>query len=311
MNMQAALSAPSAPASAGLVSNETTAGEGTDAFKALLAAMDRLTSSEGEEAQAAATKEGLDEAGSPPSDMPPAGEVLPGAASPIALWAEDGASDAFAVMNRKLAAKGLDAAQVQGRAGEATGRAAEASAQLPGPQPSSVVDAPVPQSLSVEGLLAGASGAAKVGEAPALPAAPAPQEAALAARPERLGADVGVEIVRQMAGGKSDFSIRLDPPELGRIDVKLELAPTGEVRGVIAADNPATQEMLRRDEAALLRLFLDQGLKADSGALKFEQRQTHASATSETDTAVTAGEDPAGPAVAAPRRAAGLLDLIA
>lgn len=101
-------------------------------------------------------------------------------------------------------------------------------------------------------------------------ARPLSEQTILATRPERLSADVGVEIARAASTGKTNISIRLDPPELGRIDVRLELAPTGEVRGVIAADNAEAHEMLRRDEAALLRLLGDHGLKADMGALKYD-----------------------------------------
>ncbi|MGB3723057.1 MAG: flagellar hook-length control protein FliK [Pacificimonas sp.] len=138
-------------------------------------------------------------------------------------------------------------------------------------------------------------------------AQPAP-EVVLPARPAHLAADVGLEIVRQVAGGKSDFTIRLDPPELGRIEVRLELAPTGDVRGVIAADNPATHEMLRRDEAALYRLLAEQGLKADSGALAFEQRRRAAAGRHGFAESDNANAD--SPEAPQPRRSSSLLDLV-
>ncbi len=154
-------------------------------------------------------------------------------------------------------------------------------------------------------------GASPLQTAPEMPRT-AVQEIVLPARPAHLAADVGLEIVRQVAGGKSDFTIRLDPPEMGRIEVKLELAPTGEVRGVIAAENPATHELLRRDEAALYRLLAEQGLKADSGALSFQQRQQQQQPVREHEIASEHGrasghtEFAAAPA----RRSNALLDLV-
>ncbi len=95
----------------------------------------------------------------------------------------------------------------------------------------------------------------------------------LPARPERMGNDVGIEIARQVEGGRTQFSLRLDPPELGRIEVKLEMAADGQVRGVVSADNAHTYDLLRRDADNLARALADAGLKADSNALRFDLRQ--------------------------------------
>lgn len=116
---------------------------------------------------------------------------------------------------------------------------------------------------------------------PVVPSPPAPPSAAvsearpaapvLPTRPDRLVADVAVEVARQVSAGRSEFSIRLDPPELGRIDVSLEFSG-GDVRAVVSTDNPATHDLLRRDADAFVRLLADSGFRADGGALRFDLR---------------------------------------
>ncbi|MEM8825487.1 MAG: flagellar hook-length control protein FliK, partial [Pseudomonadota bacterium] len=165
---------------------------------------------------------------------------------------------------------GMTAAQSSGCPSAGPAATAEAGEPVSAPQGLSDVMTPAPVPAAAPASAAPAPNAASL---PATVSEATP-EIILPARPDRLAADVGIEIARQVIGGKSDFSIRLDPPDLGRIDVRLELAPTGEVRGVIAADNPATHDLLRRDEAALLRLLTENGLKADSGALAFERRDS-------------------------------------
>jgi flagellar hook-length control protein FliK len=84
---------------------------------------------------------------------------------------------------------------------------------------------------------------------------------------------VAVHVAKGAAEGKTDFVIRLDPPELGRIDIKLEMSHDGRVQAVLAADSAPVVDLLRRDAAALERAFADAGLKTDSGSLSFNLRQ--------------------------------------
>lgn len=142
----------------------------------------------------------------------------------------------------------------------------------------------------------------------ALPQAPAE---AVVVRPERLAADVGIEIVRQIGAGRSEFSIRLDPPDLGRVDVRLEFN-RGEVRAVVTSDNPATHDLLRRDADSFARMFADNGFRADSGAFRFDLRQEtgqnqQAGTLADPVTAEAALQPEAEPA----RAHRGLLDLVA
>ncbi|TAJ31797.1 flagellar hook-length control protein FliK [Bosea sp. (in: a-proteobacteria)] len=77
---------------------------------------------------------------------------------------------------------------------------------------------------------------------------------------------VPIEIgMRALAGAKS-FDIRLDPAELGRVDVNLSISDKGEVRARLVVDRVETLHLLQRDARTLERAFEQAGLKpSDSG----------------------------------------------
>lgn len=86
-------------------------------------------------------------------------------------------------------------------------------------------------------------------------------------------AQVAVHVQQAARDGVRDFHIRLDPPELGRIDVKLEFTDDGRVMAVLAADNETTLQMFERHHAVLERALQDAGLKTDPGSLSFTLNQ--------------------------------------
>lgn len=92
------------------------------------------------------------------------------------------------------------------------------------------------------------------------------QGAAFAADPLALA------IMRQVQAGVSRFEIRLDPPELGRIEVKMSVRADGHVSAQLTADRPDTLELLQRDARALQRALGEAGLQMDSGSLSFGLR---------------------------------------
>jgi chemotaxis protein MotD len=101
--------------------------------------------------------------------------------------------------------------------------------------------------------------------APAAPAA-APQAAALPVQ------GIAVEIAGRALQGKKTFDIRLDPPELGKIHVRLDVDHKGEVTSIITADRSDTFDMLRRDAQSLERALQDAGVKTSSNGLQFSLR---------------------------------------
>jgi flagellar hook-length control protein FliK len=106
-----------------------------------------------------------------------------------------------------------------------------------------------------------------------MPQAPAggPAPAPAPSQPVPI-AGLGVALAAKAMEGKNRFEIRLDPPELGKIEVRLEVHRNGEVTSRMIADRPDTLDLLRRDAAGLERALQDAGLKTAGNGLQFSLR---------------------------------------
>ena len=80
---------------------------------------------------------------------------------------------------------------------------------------------------------------------------------------------VAASISKSAINGDTDLSLRLDPPDLGRVDVKMTFSKDKTVKAVVTAEKPETFMMLQRDAQLLERALQDAGLDADGG-LSFE-----------------------------------------
>ena len=78
---------------------------------------------------------------------------------------------------------------------------------------------------------------------------------------------------RRPHAGNKHFEIRLDPPELGRIDVKLDVDRDGNVSTRLVVDRADTLDLLKRDASTLERALQQAGLKTSDNALEFSLRQ--------------------------------------
>jgi flagellar hook-length control protein FliK len=85
-------------------------------------------------------------------------------------------------------------------------------------------------------------------------------------------AGVAIEIASKALAGKNHFAIRLDPPELGRIEVHLDVHRDGRVTSHLVADRKDTLDFFRRDAAGLERALQDAGLKTSDNGLQFSLR---------------------------------------
>lgn len=85
-------------------------------------------------------------------------------------------------------------------------------------------------------------------------------------------AGIAVEIAGKALAGKNRFEIRLDPPELGRIHVRLDIDHDGQVTSHITADRSDTFDLLRRDASGLERALQDAGMKTANNGLQFSLR---------------------------------------
>jgi flagellar hook-length control protein FliK len=75
--------------------------------------------------------------------------------------------------------------------------------------------------------------------------------------------------------GKNRFEIRLDPPELGRIKVRIDVDHDGNVTSRLTVDRADTYDLLRRDAAGLERPA-GCGLKTADNGLQFSLRDQSA-----------------------------------
>lgn len=80
---------------------------------------------------------------------------------------------------------------------------------------------------------------------------------------------VAVAIAARANAGSTRFDIRLDPAELGRIEVSLTLDREGRVKSKIVAEKPETLELLQRDQRNLERTLNQAGLSTSEGSVEF------------------------------------------
>jgi len=101
--------------------------------------------------------------------------------------------------------------------------------------------------------------------------APVPLSSSHAAS-ARLSAhqQVGQQITRRLDDGSMHFDLRLDPPELGQVSVKLEVGADGAVKAAIGADTPMALAELVRGARELERTLAQAGLSVERGALTFD-----------------------------------------
>jgi flagellar hook-length control protein FliK len=132
--------------------------------------------------------------------------------------------------------------------------------------------------------------------------------------PQLTGAanQVAMQLAQAVNIGATKFTMRLHPAELGRVDVRLEIAADGRVTAAITADRQETLDLLRNESRVLEKALEQAGLTADSNDLQFglrDQGNDHARGESNdrghgTDPAaddmdVVAGTWVGGPSVAA------------
>jgi flagellar hook-length control protein FliK len=107
------------------------------------------------------------------------------------------------------------------------------------------------------------------------PPAPAPalvpQSTPVLIPPEAVAAT----IARKAADGVNRFEIRLDPAELGRLDVTIEIDETGHTRAHIRAERPEALELLQRDAKGMEQALRQAGLQTDQSSLSFSLAERH------------------------------------
>ena len=80
------------------------------------------------------------------------------------------------------------------------------------------------------------------------------------------------EMAMRFRQGQSRFEIRLDPPELGRIDVRIEVDSDGHVHSRLMVEKTETLDLLKADQRALERALHDAGFKSEQNSVSFSLR---------------------------------------
>jgi flagellar hook-length control protein FliK len=114
-----------------------------------------------------------------------------------------------------------------------------------------------------------AIGATALGASTDTTALATPHAAAMAAP----AAQVGREIIRKFNGGNTRFELRLDPPELGRVEVKLEVSRDHRVTAIVGADSPQALAELTRHARDIEQALQSAGLELSDEGLSFDLSQ--------------------------------------
>jgi chemotaxis protein MotD len=178
------------------------------------------------------------------------------------------------------------AAQLKGGDGKSapvTGNDAKVSAQALATAPQPQVQVPQPQTTAqTPPPAAPATNAAAVPtlnfgtpvqntDAAAVP----PGTVQISAQPAGAAATVNtlaVAIAAKTQSGARQFDIRLDPPELGRVEVRLSIDASGKTEAHMTADQPETLNLLQKDSSSLTQALRDAGLDVSNSGLNFSLR---------------------------------------
>jgi flagellar hook-length control protein FliK len=83
---------------------------------------------------------------------------------------------------------------------------------------------------------------------------------------------VPVEIGLRALQGLKEFQIRLDPAELGRVEIRLSIDEDSTVTAKVVVDRVDTLNLLQRDARTLERAFEQAGLKSADGGIDMTLR---------------------------------------
>jgi flagellar hook-length control protein FliK len=144
-------------------------------------------------------------------------------------------------------------------------KAGLAGAPSPDIAPSLKLDTPPPGLASPatpDGLIASRAGGLETSQAaqasPAAHAAPA------------ATVQVYTRMIERFDGRAQRYEIRLDPAELGRVDVRIEVGADKKVHAVLAAHDSAALSDLMRGQRALEASLRQAGVDVADGGVKFE-----------------------------------------
>ena len=84
---------------------------------------------------------------------------------------------------------------------------------------------------------------------------------------------LAAQIAARFQNGERRFEIRMDPPELGRVEVRLHVGHDNRVQAMLSAERPETLNDMRQYARELERALEEAGLQLDNDGLSFELSQ--------------------------------------
>ncbi len=84
---------------------------------------------------------------------------------------------------------------------------------------------------------------------------------------------IALKIQKAFEGNADKISIKLDPANLGKVDIQFEVAKNGTVKANISASEPETLRLLKQDTTGLIQAFQNAGLEAEDQNLNFSMNQ--------------------------------------
>lgn len=88
---------------------------------------------------------------------------------------------------------------------------------------------------------------------------------------------VQVSVRQAFKDGVDRVTIQLNPHELGRVEVKMDIVADGMSQISFLVEKQETFDLLQRDARTLERMLQDAGVKADAGSMEFNLRQENQS----------------------------------
>lgn len=110
--------------------------------------------------------------------------------------------------------------------------------------------------------LASATGASQPGAAPSF-----------VQTPHAASEQVGLQVTRAVVNGDSEFTVRLNPKELGRVEARIEFTADRGVRAYFVAESRETLALLQKDSHHLERALADAGIDPGTADLNFSLKQ--------------------------------------
>lgn len=104
---------------------------------------------------------------------------------------------------------------------------------------------------------------------------------------------VAVQIKKAIGEGADKINIKLQPANLGKVEVRMEIGKDGILTASVIAEKPETLELLQRDVRGLEKVLQEGGLRTDSQSFNFslkEQAQQAANGRDKTNEQTSSDE---------------------